>query len=125
LNRGGDRHANAALYRIVTVRRRYDQRTQGYVAKRTAEGKTARELTRCLKRYVANEVYTLITSPTEVPSVDDLRPLRQHHKIDLLYGFRTRALLVLTKLEGHTESETVDSTPSLYPGIQRPVGSRG
>src|SRR5699024_8149809 len=48
---------------------------------------------------------------------------------DLLYGFRTRALLVLTVLEGHTESETelgnVDSTPSLHPGIQRPVGSRG
>ncbi|MDN5704928.1 MAG: IS110 family transposase [Yaniella sp.] len=83
LNRGGDRQANAALYRIVTVRKRYDQRTQAYVAKRTAEGKTAREITRCLKRYVANEVYTLITSPTEVPSVDDLRPLRQHHKISL------------------------------------------
>lgn len=82
-NRGGDRQANAALYRIVTVRKRYDPRTQAYVAKRTAQGKTAREITRCLKRYIANEVYTLITNPPEVPSVDDLRPLRQHHKLSL------------------------------------------
>jgi transposase len=83
LNRGGDRQANAALHRIVTVRKSHDPRTQAYVAKRTTEGKNTREITRCLKRYVANEVYTLITNPAEVPSVDDLRPLRQHHKLSL------------------------------------------
>lgn len=60
LNRGGDRHANAALYRIVIVRLRHCPKTQAYVHKRTAEGKTKREIIRCLKRYVAREVYHTI-----------------------------------------------------------------
>jgi transposase len=58
LNRGGDRHANAALYRIVMVRLRWrHQPTMDYVGRRTAEGKSKREIIRCLKRYVAREVY--------------------------------------------------------------------
>jgi transposase len=57
LNRGGDRHANAALHRIVMVRLRWrHQPTIQYLAKRTAEGKSKRESVRCLKRYVAREV---------------------------------------------------------------------
>jgi transposase len=60
LNRGGDRHANAALWRIVFVRLGYDQRTRDYVAKRTAEGKTKAEIMRCLKRYVVREVYAAL-----------------------------------------------------------------
>jgi transposase len=60
LNRGGDRQANAALYRIVLVRLRWHQPTRDYVARRTAEGKTRKEIVRCLKRYVAREVFALL-----------------------------------------------------------------
>jgi transposase len=56
LNRGGNREANRALYMICLARMRRDRRTQGYVARRTAEGKSKREIIRCLKRYVAREV---------------------------------------------------------------------
>lgn len=63
LNRGGDRQANAALHRIVVTRLRWDQRTRDYLQRRTAEGKTKREAMRCLKRYVARELFSLI-SPT-------------------------------------------------------------
>jgi transposase len=57
LNRGGDRQANNALWRIVLVRMSCDARTRSYVARRTAEGKSKREIIRCLKRYIAREVY--------------------------------------------------------------------
>jgi transposase len=62
LNRGGDRHANWALHTIVINRLRWDARTHDYVARRTAEGKTRREIIRCLKRYIAREVFALITN---------------------------------------------------------------
>jgi hypothetical protein len=62
LNRGGDRHANAALHRIVLVRLRWRHPpTIDYIARRTAEGKSKREIIRCLKRYVAREVYRALT----------------------------------------------------------------
>ena len=51
LNRGGHRHANAALYRAIIVRMRYHQPTVDYVARRTADGRTKREIIRCLKRF--------------------------------------------------------------------------
>ncbi len=57
LNRGGNRQANAALYRIVMTRIRWDTRTQTYMLRRTAEGMSKREIIRCLKRYVARELY--------------------------------------------------------------------
>ena len=57
LNRGGDRRANAALYRIVIIRLRYDIRSRTYLQRRTAEGKTKTEVIRCLKRYVVREVF--------------------------------------------------------------------
>lgn len=65
LNRGGDRQANAALYRIVLSRLRWDQRTQDYLQRRMAEGRTRREAIRCLKRYVARELYLLIRNAAE------------------------------------------------------------
>lgn len=79
LNRGGDRRANRAIHTIALVRMsvRADSRTQTYIAKKQAEGKTKREAMRCLKRHIANEVYTLITNPPAVPRIDDLRPARQ------------------------------------------------
>ena len=57
LNRGGHRQANAALYRAVIVRMRYHQPTVDYVARRTADGRTKREIIRCLKRFLAREIY--------------------------------------------------------------------
>ncbi|MFD6972043.1 transposase [Streptomyces sp. NPDC059949] len=64
LNRGGDRQANAALYRIVLSRLRWDDRTRDYLQRRLAEGKTRREIIRCLKRYVARENYRLLVPAT-------------------------------------------------------------
>jgi transposase len=60
LNRGGHRQANSALYRTVIVRLRFHQPTIDYVARRTAEGKTKAEIIRCLKRYVAREVWAYL-----------------------------------------------------------------
>lgn len=60
LNRGGDRQANAALYRIAQTRLRWDPATADYLARRTAQGKTRRAIIRCLKRYIAREVFNLI-----------------------------------------------------------------
>ena len=57
LYRGGHRQANAALYRAVIVRMRYHQPTLDYVARRTADGRTRREIIRCLKRFLAREIY--------------------------------------------------------------------
>jgi transposase len=62
LNRGGDRQANCALFRVVLVRMRWDQRTRAYVERRTKEGLSKKEIMRCLKRYVARELYQLITA---------------------------------------------------------------
>ena len=57
LDRGGDRQANAALWRIVMCRMRNEPRTRAYVERRTAEGRSKLEIMRVLKRYVAREVY--------------------------------------------------------------------
>ena len=64
LNRGGNRDANRALHLICVVRMRVDERTRRYAARRASEGKSKREIIRCLKRYVAREVYRVL-----VPSV--------------------------------------------------------
>jgi transposase len=70
LNRGGNRQANAALYRIVVVRMRCHVPTLAYVARRTTDGKTTPEIMRCLKRYVAREVWGYLH-----PERTDLNPL--------------------------------------------------
>jgi transposase len=57
LNRGGDRQANNALWRIALVRMSTCPRTRAYVERRTKEGRTKREIIRCLKRYIAREIY--------------------------------------------------------------------
>ncbi|MFE2131608.1 IS110 family RNA-guided transposase [Streptomyces amritsarensis] len=63
LNRGGDRQANRALHTIVLVRMRHDERTRDYVTRRTAEGMTKKDIMRCLKRFVAREVYRQLPRP--------------------------------------------------------------
>jgi transposase len=60
LNRGGDRAANAALYRITMSRLRWDPTTHAYVERRTREGKTKKDIIRCLKRHIARQVFTAI-----------------------------------------------------------------
>jgi transposase len=60
LNRGGDRQANAALYRVVLCRMRWDPRTRAYVERRTKEGLSKKDITRCLKRMIARELYYVL-----------------------------------------------------------------
>jgi transposase len=65
LDRGGDRQLNRALHTIILSRRRTDDETKAYIARRLAEGKTQREAVRCLKRYLARSLYrTLEAMPT-------------------------------------------------------------
>ena len=60
LNRYGDRNLNTALHTVVQSRIQYQQPTRDYVARPTAEGKTSREIKRCLARYVARDLYRLL-----------------------------------------------------------------
>lgn len=60
LNRGGNRQANAALHRIAVVRLRWHEQTQAYAARRTEEGLSKPEILRCLKRFIAREVYRIL-----------------------------------------------------------------
>lgn len=78
LNRGGNRSANHAIWRIAMVRMTCDQRTRDYVARRQSEGKTTREIIRCLKRYIAREIHGILTNPQPVAIHGaDLRAARQ------------------------------------------------
>jgi transposase len=64
LNRGGDRNANSALYRIVLTRMSSHDETRTYVTRRRTEGKTTAEIMRCLKRYVARETFKHLPATT-------------------------------------------------------------
>ncbi len=71
LNRGGNRDANRALHMVCVVRMGSDRRTKAYVARRLVEGKSKWEIMRCLKRYIAREVYRVLLSadaPSPPPS---------------------------------------------------------
>jgi len=83
LNRGGDRRANNALYTIVLVRMRHHQPTRDYVARRTAEGKTRAEIMRCLKRFVAREIWHVVTNPPAIPTGHQIRQRRLELNITL------------------------------------------
>lgn len=83
LSRGGDRRANNALYRIVIVRMRHDPRTRTYAAIRTTQGKSRPEIIRCLKRFVAREVYNMIVNPPEIVTGTELRALRKQRGLAL------------------------------------------
>jgi transposase len=69
LNRGGNRQANAALYRVVVTRMRGHQPTVDYVQRRTAEGKSKAEIIRCLKRYVAREIFAHLRREPITPNI--------------------------------------------------------
>ncbi len=68
LNRGGNRDANCALHMICVVRMGSERRTREYVAKRTAEGKSKSEIMRCLKRYIAREVFRILAPASSASS---------------------------------------------------------
>jgi len=66
LNRGGDRALNSAIHTIAMVRMRSCPTTQAYIARRTAEGKTPREIRRCLERYITRQLYRTLTATMAV-----------------------------------------------------------
>jgi len=63
LDRGGDRQLNRALHQIILTRRRMHRPTIDYIERRIQEGKSRREATRCLKRYLARNLYRLLEHP--------------------------------------------------------------
>ncbi|MDT0430051.1 IS110 family RNA-guided transposase [Streptomyces salyersiae] len=83
LSRGGDRAANAALYRIALTRMSGDARTRTYVIRQTAAGRTKKEIIRMLKRAIAREIFRCLTNMVTIPDIADLRPLRQAKNITL------------------------------------------
>jgi transposase len=84
LNRGGDRRANNALFTIVLNRMQRDPRTRTYVERRTAEGLSNKEIMRCLKRFVAREIYdTLTNPPANLVTGDQIRELRTEQQLSL------------------------------------------
>ena len=62
LHRGGDRAANSAVHMIIINRLRWDERTRVYTQRRTADGKTKKDIIRCLKRAVIREIYRALTA---------------------------------------------------------------
>jgi len=73
LNRGGDRQANRALYTVAVTRIAHDADTRAYVERRTATGLSKAEIIRCLKRYIARELYKILTHPkTQATNTKDL-----------------------------------------------------
>lgn len=72
LNRGGDRQLNRALHTITLIRMRVDPATRAYIAKRTAQGKTARDAQRCIKRALARTIFKLLER--RPPQVQDCAP---------------------------------------------------
>lgn len=67
LNRRGDRKLNKALHTAALVRMAHDEETKAYVEKRTAEGKTIKEIRRCIKRFLARRIYRILESAESVP----------------------------------------------------------
>ena len=66
LNRGGDRQGNRALYLLAVGRMAWDPATKAYLERRTTEGRTKSEIIRCLKRYIARELYPVLRAATSV-----------------------------------------------------------
>ena len=105
LNRGGDRQANAALYRIVLCRLRWDHRTRAYAARRTAEGMSKPEIIRCLKRYIAREIYTALLNPRRLPPSWPSLPPRRRSQRGAPAAQRGRTTLTPTSGERRSQPE--------------------
>ena len=74
LNRGGDRRLNRALHMAVITRMTHDPDTRAYVERRRAEGRTTKEIRRCLKRYLARQLYRALETLHATPDVDPQTP---------------------------------------------------
>ncbi len=70
LNRGGDRRLNRALHMATITRMTHDPDTRAYVERRRAEGRTTKEIRRCLKRYLARQLYRTLEALHAVPDID-------------------------------------------------------
>ncbi|MER6233682.1 transposase [[Kitasatospora] papulosa] len=73
IKRGGDSNANSVLCTIVLVCMQYDQRTRHYVARRTTENMSAKDIMRCLKRFVVREIYRHLRSTSTLGSAGSAR----------------------------------------------------
>ncbi|WP_420621726.1 transposase [Candidatus Poriferisodalis sp.] len=80
LNPGGNRQANHALWRIAMVRLATCPRTRAYAQRRQTEGKSRREIIRCLKRYIAREVFALLADPHQATHTSDPGQLRHRRQ---------------------------------------------
>ena len=65
LNRRGDRRLNSAFHIVSIQRQRYEPRTRAYFDKRRTQGKSDREIRRCLKRYIAREIFRVLENPID------------------------------------------------------------
>ena len=109
LSRGGDRQLNRALHTVVLHRRQHDPTTRDYIARRVAEGKTTREATRVLKRYLARHLYRVMQNATPLTTCSHRRFSESYRRligICELYGgdvlkFRGDALLLLFSGRDH------------------------
>jgi transposase len=133
LNRGGDRHANAALYRIALCRLRWDPRARDYAARRTAAGLSRPEIIRCLKRYIAREVYTALlnphgsaadpsstTDPGSAPSLPPSRPsLAPRRRSQRGAPAAKRGRTTLTPTSGVRRSQPEEGTTQPHQSTQR------
>jgi len=72
LNRGGDRRLNSALYTATIVREHRDEETRAYILRRTAEGKTRKEIRRCLKTYLARKIFRLLNEAAKAETLNEL-----------------------------------------------------
>jgi transposase len=85
LNRGGNREANRAIHMLAIRRLGYDPATRAYVTRRTTEGKTKREVVRCLKRFIAREIYRAIIADNTING----RGSQQTSRTQMLFGLQT------------------------------------
>ena len=83
LSRGGDRHANAALHTIATVRMSSDPRTREFVAAQREKNRSNPEILRTLKRAIAREVFKLLQAPHALAPIEDLRRLRREKNLPI------------------------------------------
>lgn len=83
LSRGGNRDANEALWRIAMVRMSRDPKTRDYVARRTTQGMSKRAIMRCLKRFIAREIFHHLVAPKPAVQFDELRALRKQLRMPL------------------------------------------
>lgn len=107
LNRGGNRKANAALHRVAVVRMRCHPATKAYIERRTSEGKSLRDIRRCLKRYIAREIQQPLSTefgerPTLKCRLTDIGASMRRWKASSIRSRRARSSLQISNTGGGT-----------------------